>query len=94
MASKGQKFQKVPLETRYHIVKLHLNEGKSTSYLALQYGVSRNTVETWVRIYKRDGGLDVRHKGRPITSEMDYKERYTILKKYLTYLKEVDDSRK
>lgn len=94
MASKGQTFQKVPLETKLHIVKLYLNEGKAYSYLARQYGVSKKTIETWVRIYKRDGGLDVRRKGRPASSQTDYKERYTILKKYLAYLKEVDDSRK
>ena len=55
MASKGQKFQKVPLETRLYIVNLNLNEGKSTYSLARQYGVSSKTIDTWVRIYKRDG---------------------------------------
>ena len=94
MASKGQTFQKVPLETKLHIVKLHLNEGKTYPYLAQQYGVPEGSIKTWVRMYKRDGGLDVRRKGRPASSQTDYKERYTILKKYLTYLKEVDDSRK
>ena len=94
MASKGQKFQKVPLETRLHIVKLHLNDGKSTYSLARQYRVSHKTVETWVRIYKRDGGLDIRRKGRRPSSDIDYKERYTILKKYLAYLKDVDETRK
>ncbi len=45
------------------------------------------TVQSWVRIYQRDGGLDIQKKGRPTKSETrSYKERYEILKKVLAFL--------
>jgi len=95
MASKGQKFKKVPLETKIKAVKEWLDEGKSSYYLGRKCGVSRKTVDTWIRIYKRDGGLDIRKKGRPkADGQIDYKERYEILKKYQDYLGEVDREKK
>jgi transposase len=65
MAKKGQVFQKVPLETKLHILKLHLEEGRFTNTLAREYEVSVKTIGTWIQIYKRDGWLDVQHRGRP-----------------------------
>jgi len=95
MASKGQKFKKIPLETRQKAVQERLKEGKSYNYLGEKYGVSKETIRTWVRIYKRDGGLDVRSKGRQKEDgSIDYKERYEILKKYQNYLGEVDRDKK
>ncbi|MDY0139109.1 MAG: helix-turn-helix domain-containing protein [Candidatus Izemoplasmatales bacterium] len=95
MASKGQKFKKVPLEERLNAVKEKIQEGKSYTYLAQKYEVSWNTVESWVRTYRRDEGLDIRAKGRPKKEEtIDYKERYEILKKFQEYLKEVDQEKK
>ncbi|MDD4595628.1 MAG: helix-turn-helix domain-containing protein [Candidatus Izemoplasmatales bacterium] len=95
MASKGQKFMKVPLETRLKIVEERILERKSYPYLSKKYGVSDNTIRTWVRIYKRDKGLDIRKKGRSTKEEnIDYKERYEILKKFQDYLWEVDREKK
>jgi len=95
LASKGQKFKKVPLERKIKAVKEGIDEGKSGYYLGKKYGVSRKTVATWIRIYKRDGGLDIRKKGRPkADDQIDYKERYEILKKYQDYLGEVDREKK
>ena len=88
MAKKGQKFKKVSVEQRLAAVKEKIEEGKSYSYLAEKYGVSKYTVASWVRIYKRDGGLDIQKKGRPKEDEIDYKERYEILKKFLNFLEE------
>ena len=95
MASKGQKFKKVASEERLKIVKVKIDEGKSYQYLADQYGMPNKTIESWVRIYKRDGGEDVLKKGRMSEKEeSDYKTRYEILKKYLDYLKEVRQEKK
>lgn len=89
MAKKGQKFKKIPLEDRLNAVKAFINEGKSYRTIAQEYGVTRGTVNTWVRIYRRDGGLDIQKKGRPTRSETrSYKERYEILKKYLAFLEQ------
>jgi transposase-like protein len=57
MAKKGQTFKKVILEERLSAVKECIEEGKIYSYVANKYGVSRGTVSTWVRIYKRDNGF-------------------------------------
>lgn len=94
MAKKGQRFKKIPLALRLQAVKERLEEGKTCRYLGKTYGVSPNTIETWVRIYKRDGGLDIKQKGRPIRKEIDYKERYEILKKFLLFLSEEETDKR
>jgi len=95
MASKGQKFKKVSLELRLRAVEEHLEKGMSLAYLGEKYGVSRHTVRTWVSIYRRDGSLDISKKGRPNKEvNIDYKEKYEILKKFQEYLKEVDQEKK
>jgi len=94
MAKKGQRFKKVALDKRLEAVKEHLEEGKSYRYLGNKYGVSPKTVETWVRIYKRDGALDIQKKGRPKEENIDYKERYEILKKFLEFLDEEEPDKR
>lgn len=95
MARKGQKFEKYSKELRLQIVHEKINEGKSYAYLADKYGMSWKTIETWVRIFRRDGSLDVRKKGKPKQDKgSDYKEKYEILKKFQEFLKEVDQEKK
>ena len=95
MAKKVQVFQKLPLETKLKIVKMHLEEGRSAQTLAREFKVASDTIYTWGRIYIRDGGLDVQQRGwakgykRP-----DYKDQYEILKKFTAYLKVVDAKKK
>ncbi len=89
MAKKGQTFQRIPFGDRLKAVKAHIVEGQSHQYIAKKYGVTQETVKTWVRIYRRDGGLDIKKKGRPTESETrSYKERYEILKKVLAFLEQ------
>ncbi len=91
MTKKGQVFKKFPLETKLKSVKMHLEEGRSAQTLAREYEVSVKTIGTWIQIYKRDGGLDIRKRGRAKGfKQPEYKERYEILKKFTAYLKEVD----
>jgi len=95
MARKGQKFKKYSKELRLQIVHEKINEGKSYTFLADKYGMSWKTIETWVRIFRRDGSLDVRQKGKPKQdNSLDYKEKYEILKKFQEFLKEVDQEKK
>ena len=95
MASKGQNFKKIPLEVRNKAVKERLDEGISFKHLGKKYGVSKNTVRTWIRIYKRDGGLDTKKKGRRKKERnVNYKEKYEILKKFQDFLEEVDQEKK
>jgi len=95
MANKGQKFEKYDLNLRLKIVHEKINEGKSYKYLADKYGMSWKTIETWVRIFRRDGSLDMRKKGKPKQDKnTDYKEKYEILKKFQEFLGEVDREKK
>ena len=95
MAKKGQVFQKVLLETKLHIMKLYFEEDRSAHTLAREFEVSVKTIGTWIRIYKRDSGLEVQRKCRPKGyKQLDYKERYDILKEYQAFFKEVDRGKK
>ena len=55
MAIKGVKQNKTSLDIRLKALNEKINEGRSYSFLAKKYEVSSKTVETWVRIYRRDG---------------------------------------
>lgn len=91
MASKGQKFNKYSEELKNKII----NEYFSGDYggiilIGKKYNVSRYTIDTWIRKFKNQGNLenDVHHKrGRTKEENIDYKERYEILKKYQAFLK-------
>ena len=88
MASKWQKFNQYTPEFRNEIVLQYLNENKSYGYLANVYGISKKTIETWVRKYKQGNSLMSDNRGRPKKEEdIDYKERYEILKNYQAFLK-------
>ncbi|HBP44186.1 MAG TPA: IS3 family transposase, partial [Clostridiales bacterium] len=65
MASKGQKFNQYTPEFRNEIVLQYLNENKSYGYLANVYGISKKTIETWVRKYKQGNSLMSDNRGRP-----------------------------
>ena len=93
MASKGQKFQKVAPQLKLIILKEYDGGFGSLRTLGQKYGISYNTIKTW--LFKRKRGIDVtvdhwkgnsgRHKLQNLTLE-DYKERYEILKKYQAFL--------
>jgi len=88
MASKGQKFNQYTPEFRNEIVLQYLNKNKSYGYLANVYGISKKTIETWVRKYKQGNSLMSDNRGRPRKEEdIDYKEKYEILKNYQAFLK-------
>ena len=49
-----------------------------------------HTIDNWIAKYKRQGNLDndINHtRGRKKEENIDYKERYEILKKYQAFLK-------
>ena len=68
----------------------YLNGQGGSIYLGKKYHISSHTIDTWIRIYKRQGNLinDIYHtRGRKNEENIDYKERYEILKKYQAFLK-------
>lgn len=80
-----QKFKKYDLDYKLKII----NEKQAkASYreLGKKYDISDKTIESWMRILKRDRSLDVAQRGRPTDKGIDYKERYEILKKYQDFL--------
>ena len=89
MANKGQKFNKYDVAFRMQVVSEYLRGEGSAKYLAKKYNISRHTVETWIYKYRDTGTLETKSKvGRPRKDEeIDYKERYEILKKYQAFLK-------
>jgi len=59
-------------------------------YVAKKYGLSHGTLWNWIKKDKIQGNQDndIYHKrGRPKEINIDYKERYEILKKYQEFIK-------
>ena len=88
MDSKNQKFNKYTPEFRNEIVSQFLNEHKSYGYLSKTYGIPDGTVYTWVHKYRQGNDLMSDNRGRSKGSkDLDYKEKYEILKNYQAFLK-------
>ena len=52
--------------------------------------ISEYTIKDWIEKYRKQGNLDndIHHKrGRLKEKDIDYKERYEILKKYQAFIK-------
>ena len=89
MAKKGQKFNKYSAEMRIEIVTKYLNAKGSARSLAKEHNISYKTVDNWIYQYKHGHDLVSKNhlKGRRKESEINYKEKYEILKKFQTFLK-------
>ncbi|PKK97240.1 MAG: hypothetical protein CVV58_02280 [Tenericutes bacterium HGW-Tenericutes-3] len=94
MASKGQKYGKYSKKFKLQVILEKIEKGVSYSELASRYQVPEGTVITWVYQYRKHGGFNKQPKGRPKNDEIDYKERYEILKKFQDYLEVVDRKKK
>ena len=58
--------------------------------VAKKYDISHGTLSNWIYKEKRQGNLDndiYKTRGRKKEKDIDYKERYEILKKYQAFLK-------
>jgi transposase-like protein len=90
MATKGQKFNKYSYELKMEIINKYMDgEGGLTS-LANEYNIPRKTIDSWIYqfIHKNNDMKDKSYlKGRKKEENIDYKERYEILKKYQAFLK-------
>jgi transposase-like protein len=91
MSSKGQKYQKYTIEEKERLVQLYNNE-MSSGDIEREYGVSSNTIRMWK--YEINHPKDKKKRGRPKSNEeIDYKERYEILKNFQAFLKEQREKR-
>jgi transposase-like protein len=78
------------IDFKNKILNEYLRGQGGSIYLGKKYNIPSHTIDTWIRIYKRQGNLinDINHtRGRKIEENIDYKERYEILKKYQAFLK-------
>lgn len=77
-------------ELKETIVKLYFEGNGTMISLEKEYGISYKTIFNWIkkeRLYHTQLN-DVFHtRGRKKVEDIDYKERYEILKKYQTFLK-------
>lgn len=87
MAKKGQTFKKYTPEFRKEVVERYLKGEGSAGSLGAEYDISKNTVETWIRAFKQGIPIGMQKKGRAKEENIDYKEKYEILKKYQAFLK-------
>lgn len=90
MASKNQKFNSYSAKLKSEILDKYHN-GQSSNSLANEYNISKNTITNWIRKQKLGINISVDH--RPLNSgnkkdeNIDYKEKYEILKNYQAFLK-------
>jgi transposase-like protein len=78
------------IDFKNKILNEYLKGQGGSIYLGKKYNIPSHTIDTWIRIYKRQGNLinDINNtRGRKREENIDYKERYEILKKYQAFLK-------
>ena len=77
-------------ELKEEIVKKYLNNEGTLYSLEKEYNISPKTIFNWLkkeRLYHTQEN-DINHaRGRKKEEDIDYKERYEILKKYQAFLK-------
>ncbi|MCD8562420.1 MAG: IS3 family transposase [Bacilli bacterium] len=83
MANKGQKLKSYSDELRKEIVNKYLNGMAGRSSLSKDYDVPLKTINNWLCKYNHGYDLISKNslKGRRKNENIDYKERYEILKK-------------
>ena len=90
MASKGQKFNKYSDELKKEIMNKYLNNQGTINSLSKEYNINIKTVQTWINKINKNIDITIDNKykrGRRKEENIDYKERYEILKKYQAFLK-------
>ena len=91
MASKGQKFASYSLEFKNEVLEAYkagIYGGRDQ--VAKHYNISSATIWNWISKDRKQGTLEndiYRKRGRTKEENIDYKERYEILKKYQAFLK-------
>lgn len=90
MALKGQKYAKYDANFKQEILNEYFNGNGGTIELSKRYGISYHTIDNWINKIKHGKNplIDTRatNSGRKSEAEIDYKERYEILKKFQVFL--------
>ena len=77
------------IELKKEIVNKYLNNEGTLRTLEKEYGISYKTIFRWIKFNREGCDIYTRKKGsgRSKEEDIDYKERYEILKKYQAFLK-------
>lgn len=90
MAKKGQRFKSYPPGLKTEIIEKYYSGQESARSLSLKYGISTKTIENWIAKHKRGIDITTDHRkafsGRTKEENIDYKERYEILKKFQAFI--------
>lgn len=91
MAKKNQKFNSYSSELKKEILdKYFSNQGSSLS-LSKEYNISYKTIDNWIWKFKQGKNIVIDHRtissGNRKEQDIDYKEKYEILKNYQAFLK-------
>ena len=86
MASKGQKFNKYTIEQKEKILQEYYEGLGGSKALGRKYNISYRTIDTWIRKINHPELQTNSKRGRPKEGNIDYKERYEILKKYQAFI--------
>lgn len=73
---------------KLEIITKYFNNEASLDMLSKKYNISRSTIFKWIKQSREGKDITIRQKGsgRPKEENVDYKERYEILKKYQAFL--------
>ena len=72
------------------VISDYLNNLGGAKILAKKYNIPYQTIDAWIIKYRKQGNLinDInKTRGNKKEEQIDYKERYEILKKYQAFLK-------
>lgn len=91
MSNYEKKHTKYSKELKLEIMNKYKNGDGTINSLSKEYNIPINTMRTWQKkiVKNIDISIDTRNKysGRRKEENIDYKERYEILKKYQAFLK-------
>ena len=89
MAKKGQIFKNYDDDFRNKVVNDYFNNEGGVKVLAKKYNISYATIQNWVNKVNKGQSVSPNNylKGNRKDENIDYKERYEILKKYQAFLK-------
>ena len=86
MPRKGQKFKHYDREFVLKIIQEKLEGPLSYTQLSQKYDIPADTISGWVYKYTKLGWDCSDRRGRKDDSDIDYKVRYEIVKKFLAFL--------
>ena len=74
---------------KLEIFTKYFNNEASLDILSKEYNIHRSTIFKWIKQSREGKDITTRKKGsgRPKEENIDYKEKYEILKKYQAFLK-------